>query len=104
MDHVILHELGPFDDVAQQAGVIGYGDAQGIFHGPHRRDGVHGCADATDALRKVPRIARIAALEDQLQPAKHGAGAPGVGNDAVFHLHLDTHRIQMMKMMRNPKP
>ena len=46
---------------------------------------MHRGANAADALRDGPGIARIAADENLLQAAHHGAGAECVGNDAVLH-------------------
>ena len=50
---------------------------------------MHRGADAADALGDGPGVARIAAHEDLLQAAHHGAGAECVGDDAVLHHCLD---------------
>ena len=51
----------------------------------HAGQRMHRGAHAADALGDGPGIARIAADENLLQAAHHGAGAECVGDDAVFH-------------------
>ena len=87
--HVVLDELGAEHEVAHQLRVLGDGDAQGVLHRPHAGEGVHGGAHAADALGEGPGIAGIAALEDLLDAADHGAGAEGVRHDAILDHRLD---------------
>ena len=89
VDHVILDELHGFQQVADDAGVVGNGDAEGVLDGAHRCDGVHGRADAADALGEDPGVARVAALQHHLKASEGGARAPGVGDLAVLDLHFD---------------
>ena len=65
--------------------VGGTADAQRIFHRAHAGQRMHRGADAAYALGDGPGIARIAADQNLLQAAHHGAGAECVGDDAVFH-------------------
>jgi hypothetical protein len=47
-------------------------------------------AHAADAFDEGPGVARVAALEDDLQPAPHRAGADGVADDVlVVEVDLD---------------
>jgi hypothetical protein len=71
MNDVILNTLRGDDEIAQQPGVGRRRGANRILDRADRRDGVHRRAHATDALRERPRVARIAALEDQLDAAEH---------------------------------
>ncbi len=50
---------------------------------------MYGGANAADALGEQPSIARIAALEDDLDAAPHLPGGPGIRHFAVFHLAID---------------
>src|SRR6185312_599032 len=87
--HVVLNVLRPRDDVANDLRVGGNLDAQSVLDGAHRSERMHGGAYAADTLCPDPRLARIAAAEDQLDPAEHGAGAPRVGDAASVHLGLN---------------
>ena len=79
VDDVILHHLRAGDQIAHDARVFGHFDLQRVLDGPDAGEGVHHGADSADALRPDPGLARIAVLQDHFDPAKHGAGAPGVG-------------------------
>ncbi len=85
VDHVILHVLGGLHDVADQLGGRRNADAQRVFDGADAGLRVNRGAHAADALGDGPGIAGIAADEDLLEAAHHGAGAVGVGDDAVLH-------------------
>ncbi len=85
VDHVILHVLRGEHDVADQLRRGRNGDAQRVLNRAHAGQRVHRGAHAADALGDGPGIARIAADEDLLQAAHHGAGAECVGDDAVFY-------------------
>ena len=73
MDDVILHPLRSGDDVPHQARVIGNLHADRIFGAAHGREGMHGGADAADALREEPRVPRIAPDENLFQTPHHRA-------------------------------
>ena len=60
-----------------------------VLHRPHRRDRVHRRADAAEALGEEPRVARVAPLQDVLDPAEHLARRPGVLHAAAVHLDVD---------------
>ena len=79
VDDVVLHHLRARDEVAHDAGVFGNVDLQSILDGANAGDGVDHGADAADALRPDPGLARIAALQDHLDAAEHGSGTPGIG-------------------------
>ena len=46
-------------------------------------------ADAADALRERPRVARVAALQDDLDAAEHRRRRPGVADRAAVDFGLD---------------
>ncbi len=89
VDHVILHHLRAGDQVADDARVLRHIDLQRVFDRADARQSVDHGAHSADALRPDPGFARIAALQDQLDAAEHGAGAPGVGNLSAVHLRFD---------------
>ncbi len=89
VDDVILHALRGDDQVAEDPRVRRRHSADGVLHGPNRRDRVHGRADAADALRERPGIARVASLQDELDPAEHRRGRPRVFDDAAIDFGLD---------------
>jgi len=82
VDDVILHHLGEEHDIANDFGVFGNLDAEGIFDAAHGGERVDGGADAADAFAESPGVAGIAALEDDLQAAPHGAGRHGIADVA----------------------
>ncbi len=89
VDDVILDKLAAFDDITNDLRVERNRNAERVFHRAHRGCRVNGCADAADALRKDPGIARIASFEDDFHPAKHRAGTPRIGYLAAVHLNFD---------------
>src|ERR1700678_3597681 len=78
MDDVILHRLRCSNDVANQAGVVGDFDPQGILNRSDRRQCVDRRADSANALRPNPGFARIPAPQDHLNSPEHRAGTPSV--------------------------
>lgn len=90
VNDVIVDVVGRNDEVADVLGVDRYLGADGVLHRPHRGDGVNGGTYPADALHYHPGIAWVAALDDLLHPAPHGAGRPGLGDDAAFDLAVDT--------------
>jgi hypothetical protein len=89
VDHVVLDELHPQDQVPDRVGVGRNANVQGVFHRPQRGDRVDDCAHATDALGEGPRIPRVAAFHDDLDPSELGRGRPGVGDTSFLGLDLD---------------
>ncbi len=81
--HVVVHVLRGDHQVADQLRVGRNLVTQRILDRAHRGDAVHQGADAADALGEGPGVARVAALQDQLDAAHHGAGAVGAGDLAV---------------------
>ncbi|MNH79138.1 hypothetical protein D3C73_314560 [compost metagenome] len=90
VDYVIVDVVGRDDEVADELGIDRHLGADGVFHCPHRSDGMNGGADPADALHYHPSIARVVALDDLLHPAPHGAGRPGFGDDAAFDFAVNT--------------
>ena len=90
MDDVILHRLRCSNDVANQAGVVGDFDPQGILNRSDRRQCVDRRADSANALRPNPGFARIPAPQDHLNSPEHRAGTPSVRDHPAFDLGLDT--------------
>ena len=62
---------------------------QRIFHRTHAGHGVHGGADAAEALREQPCFARIAPVQNLLDAAPHRAGRPCVADRVVVHFDVD---------------
>ncbi len=89
VNHVVLYELHPLQEVADHVGGGGNPDVQRVLHCPHRRQRVHHRAHAADALREGPRVSRIATLQDDLEASELGAGRMGVDNALIVLLHLD---------------
>ncbi len=89
MHDVIVHELRDDHQIADQLCVGGDVVFQGVLDRAHRGDAVHQRAHAADALRERPGIARIAALEDDLDAAHHGAGARRPRDHGAVEFRLD---------------
>ena len=81
--HMVLHHLGLGHDFSDQVGVPGDLDAQRILHRAHRGQRMAAGAHATDALDEGPGVARVAPLEDDLQPAPERAGGHRVADHVV---------------------
>ena len=62
VDDVVLQVLNALEQIADDPGVVGHDDPQRILDRTHGSDGVHGRADAADALGERPRVPRVAAL------------------------------------------
>src|SRR3989339_1260313 len=71
-------------DLADQVGVFGDDDAQRVFHGTHRGQRVAAGTNPANALHESPGVTWVAAFENDLQPAPHGAGGDRVADDVVF--------------------
>ncbi len=89
MHDMVVDAVRRDDHVADVLGVERHLQSQRVFNRPHRDDGVHGGADAADALGENPGVARVAVLEDDLDAAPHLPRRPGIGNLAVVHLAVD---------------
>ena len=87
MHHMVVHELRRDHQVADQLRVGRHFVFQRVFHRAHRGDAVHQRAHAADALRERPGVARVAAAQDDLDAAHHGAGT-GSARDAVVRIGL----------------
>jgi hypothetical protein len=80
---VVVRVQRGMHQVADDVGVVGDVDLQRVFHRAHRDQRVRAGADAADALDEGPGITRVAALEDDLQPAPHRARADRVADDVL---------------------
>src|ERR1700683_269801 len=89
MHDVIVYVLRTDHEIPYELGIGGNGDFQGVFDGAHRGDAVHQRADAADALRESPCIARVAAFEDNFDAAHHGAGARRARDHRAVEFRLD---------------
>ena len=58
-----------------------------VLHGAHAGQRVHRGAHAADAFAECPGIARVAALQNNLQAAEHGARTHGVVDVIAFVEH-----------------
>ena len=71
MHDVVVDAVRRDNHVADILGVERHFEIERILHRAHRGDGVHRRADAADALREDPGIARVAVLEDELDAPPH---------------------------------
>ena len=91
MHEMILGLLSQHHQVADVVGVRRYVDAQSVFYGAHRCQGMHPRANAANPLGKRPRITWIATLQYDLQAAPHIARGHGVADYVVIiDIDLDT--------------
>ena len=74
MHHVIVHVLRTDHEIAHQVGVRRHLVSERVFDRPYRSHAVHQRTDTADALRECPGVARVAAAQDDLDAADHGAG------------------------------
>jgi len=92
MHQMVMHLQRELHDVADRVGVLGDVDLQRVFHRAHRGQCMGAGAHAADALGKGPCIARIAPLQNHLQPAPHGARRHRVADHIAFvEVDLDPH-------------
>ena len=93
VQYVRLQVVGAEDEVADDAAVVGdpIRHAQGVVEAERRRRGVGRGAHAADALRQPGGVQRVAADQDLLEPAEHGAAAAGVPDGAAVDDGLDLH-------------
>ena len=85
-----MQELGAFDEVADDTGVVRNGDAICLLGGKRRSMRVRDRANAADALHDHCSIFGSAVAYNQLHAAEAAAGDPCIGNDAVFDFHFHT--------------
>ena len=79
-------------NIANDVGVVGHLDANGIFNGIHRCQGMYAGAYSANTFDKGPGIARVAPLQNDLQSAEHGAAGNRVGDDILLiNVHFTTH-------------
>jgi len=86
---MVVLELGAHQQVADDARVLGNLDADGVIDCPHRGQSMGVRSNPAGALHEMLGIPGVAPLQDQLDPAEHLAGAPGIDNFAAGHLDLD---------------
>lgn len=60
MDQMIVLDLGTMEQIANQAGVWGDFDTNGVFDCPHRGQSMDVRSDPAGALHKMLRVTRIA--------------------------------------------
>jgi hypothetical protein len=87
--HVVVHELHAEHEVADDVRAGRDLDVQRVLDGPAARDRMHRGAHAADALGECPAVARVAALQHQLQPAERGGGGPRLLDAAIVGRHFD---------------
>jgi hypothetical protein len=89
VNHVVLNVLDARDEIPDDPGVVGDLDPQSIFNSSHGADGVNRCSDPSYPLGHKPGPAWITPLQDDLQPAPHGAGTPRIGHLPTIYLGFD---------------
>ena len=86
---MVVHVLRGDHQVADQLRIGRDRVVERILDRAHRGETVHQGADAADALGKGPGVARVAAAQDDLDTAHHGAGRIGLLDPVAVHLRLD---------------
>ena len=71
VNNVIMLELGTHEQVANDARIFGYFDADCIIDCPHRGQSMCVGSDAAGALHEMVRIPGISALQDKLDTPEH---------------------------------
>ena len=71
MNNVIMLELGAHEQIANDARIVGYLDADCIIDCPHRGQSMGVSSDAAGALHKMMGIPWISALQDDLDTPEH---------------------------------
>ena len=88
VNDVVVQELSAQKQVADDAGVIGDGDAHGGVTGAHGGQPVNVGADPAGPLGEQIGIARVAALQHDLNPAEQHGAAPGITDLPVRDFHF----------------
>ena len=70
VDDVVLDELHAVHEARIVLAFAGTRMSERVLDGATARDGVHDGAHAADPLRERPRVARVTALHDDLDPAE----------------------------------
>ena len=86
--HVVVDVLRADHQVADQLRIRRHVGTDRVLDGANRGHAVHERADAADALRERPGIARIAIPQDDLDTADHRAGRVGLADLVAVHLAL----------------
>jgi hypothetical protein len=89
VNNVIVQGVSDENQIADVLSIGRNFEAQCIFHGPHRGHGVHRRANPAETLGKDPAFAWIAAAQNGLNAAPHGAACPGLLHGAGFNFHVD---------------
>jgi hypothetical protein len=71
VDDVIVQVLGAHQQVADDAGVFGYFNPNGIIDCPHRGQSMGVRSDAAGALHKMVSIPGVSTLQDKFNTAEH---------------------------------
>jgi hypothetical protein len=77
------------DEIADVLGVERNFELQGVFHRAHAGHGVHRGAHAAEALGEEPGVAWVAAAENVLDAAPHGARSPCIADRIVVNFDID---------------
>ena len=79
-------------DVTYNIGVIRHLDTNRIFDSVHRCQSMYPGTYTTNTFNKRPGVTRVTALQNDLQPAEHGAAGNGIGNDVLLiNVHFAAH-------------
>jgi hypothetical protein len=87
---VIVQRVADEDDVADQLSVEWHAETESVLDRAHRRESMHRCTHAAEALSEDPGLARIAPAQDGLDAAPHGATCPGFADGAAIDFRVDT--------------
>jgi hypothetical protein len=89
VDDVVVQRVRNQNEIADVLGVERHLELQGVFHRAHAGHGMHRGAHAAEALGEEPGIAWIAAFENVLDTAPHGARSPCVADRIVVDFDID---------------
>ena len=89
VNNEVVHRVRQDDQVADVLGVQRNFHLERVLDRAHRGDGMHGGADAADALRDGPGVAWIASQQNQLDATPHLAGGPGFLHLAAVDVDID---------------
>jgi hypothetical protein len=84
MDHVVVDELHPVNQVPDQIGIGRNLYSESILDRTARGHRVYHGADAANALGESPGISGIATFHDQLDAPELCRGGPGFGDPAII--------------------
>ena len=88
VDDMVVEELGPHQQVADDAGIARHCDAERVFDAAHRSLPMHIGAHPAKPLSEEPGIFRVAPLENGFNASEQHPAAPGRSHLTAFDFRL----------------